>query len=902
MSTTEAEWVTNPAYLEFLKEVRERKDWICKFQFFDREKGQWSEMISPQVGFNENFVQDETTDDASLNFIWRGSDKPNLSHMMWCRVLHFYRGDEYNATYDSEGLPINHNQYVLGNFEMHQSKDKSYWLVKVSLLEPIERMKYVVGETLAYTNQISKTVTDGNGNTITYVKDAYNHLTALERFLKVTPANCDTYEEGYNPHNNKSWYNRLTILDKEFLRNIPFDNDTLSEPDLYTALFKYDKSTGRTPCMYFDIDPTTDLPRNLERDEYLLKFLRQDGFDKPELKLEELLDGTQNVVYKSNVANFATGVVSNVSNLVTNANIKSPAKGLWAAPELISGERNTTGANTVDSGWGIRLPCPIKKINKISRLKMNLIKSMVRTARKDNLEEFCFEDQQYTALSAQEINDNVELFHYKEGDNILYIKNYYFTDVANDSYRNFSFWFYLEYEPMLDCRIGFGDEEFETIVNQTDSQADTNKYGLFLRRYLNNMNKADLVFSKKHYHPNELYSIGSRVVDEASGKSYLITNVSYQNINLELLAVYQLNENHFRRNLSVKASKSIRANTTIAYNNLKDRRILIKKKIRLTFDDENVLEEIDLENKKRLLSAIIPGYNYDYAKIPQAALLVSKSHLTKENGDIVEFSKNILTPLNTFQSNNSICMNITMLDNAFAGYRKKLRQIGTPLIGQYQPFSLVESQVPELYTDPFGEIAEADVHLCNLPKYDVDKYLMINNDASTGTTFGQTGLINITNEVYETLVDGFTAMASFPVIDNDLANRLKNNTLYLDNHRNFLKDMLEKLNITFQHELICDNDIMTSNDLIHLSQYFNLEQPNIEVFGYDTNKDFNDDFGNKLSEIAFGYSEEGNMGNLEFEIESYNIASIVIFVNSLPAIIVNNVGLHLKENVLNIKF
>ena len=48
--------------------VKNTQDWICKFQFFDRNTGQWSSMFAPQIGFGETFVQDETTDDGSLNF------------------------------------------------------------------------------------------------------------------------------------------------------------------------------------------------------------------------------------------------------------------------------------------------------------------------------------------------------------------------------------------------------------------------------------------------------------------------------------------------------------------------------------------------------------------------------------------------------------------------------------------------------------------------------------------------------------------------------------------------------------------------------------------------------------------------------------------------------------------
>ena len=229
--------------------------------------------------------------------------------------------------------------------------------------------------------------------------------------------------------------------------------------------------------MYFDIDPQTDLPRNLDRDEYLLKFLRQDGYDKPTLNLADVTANAQNVTYKSSLSNFATGVISNVENLVTGSNLAFPSVNFWAAPRLRGTQRNTTDATSRNSGWGIKFPFPIKKINKIKLMKLyaldeNAIGSDRRYnlggAENDNLVQSCYEYEEYLNLSEEELSSTKEIYYYTEGEDFLYIYNYYYT-TSGERASN-SYWYYIEFEPLQNSRIETGNNEYNTIYNQADSQ------------------------------------------------------------------------------------------------------------------------------------------------------------------------------------------------------------------------------------------------------------------------------------------------------------------------------------------------------------------------------------------------------------------------------------------------
>ena len=219
-----------------------------KLQIMNFETGLWSEWLPILVGNEGQFVYDKSTDSGKVSFKVYQETEPVFNVDDWVNVGHF-TSEPYILTFDSDGLPVNHEQYAIASVEMVQSKSKAFWTVSLALVEPIEMLRGVPTETLDFTNQVSKTVSEPAGD-VTYTKEAYTQLTALERVLKVTPANNDKLN--VLDRSGNAWFNRIEILDKPFLSSLPFNDDTLSSGDLFTTLFKFDDYVDRTPVVYFD--------------------------------------------------------------------------------------------------------------------------------------------------------------------------------------------------------------------------------------------------------------------------------------------------------------------------------------------------------------------------------------------------------------------------------------------------------------------------------------------------------------------------------------------------------------------------------------------------------------------------------------------------------------------------
>ena len=78
-----------------------------------------------------------------------------------------------------------------------------------------------------------------------------------------------------------------------------------------------------------------------------------------------------------------------------------------------------------------------------------------------------------------------ELFHFTEGENFLYIKNYYYLEALVTGTN----WYYVEYEALSKPKLEIGETEYQTIYNQVYSQLDGYKYYKYLHKYLLSMGK-----------------------------------------------------------------------------------------------------------------------------------------------------------------------------------------------------------------------------------------------------------------------------------------------------------------------------------------------------------------------------------------------------------------------------
>ena len=846
---------------------------IDKIQFFDRENGCWTEMFSPLVGFTENFVLDETTDTASVSFLWKHAEKPEfIKHLGWVRFFHFENDESQIAKYQ-DGLPYNHNQYLIGDYSMVQSGVNNYWKIDLQLEEPIIRAKWIQTELLTFTNQTEKTVNYSNNSARTYTREPYNHYTSLERLLKVTPCNCDNYGTGYDWKQNKSWFNRLKITeaDKEWLKSIPFGGDTWSAADLYVNLMKYLKTTGRVPVFYFDIDHETDLPYNLDRDEYELRFLVQDGSDSERIPLSTLTEHASKVAYSSKLSNFATGIVSNVENMSINEKGSTVPYGLWLVPEINSNERDLTGYNTVNSGWCLDLKYKIKKIEKIERYSIQTMTdghdSINGNARiTKGLEKYVYEIKQYNALS-NEILELDELFYYTEGDSKLYIKNYKKTEVntfaTNWPEASTTFIYYVEFQAMLNASVLEGEYEFCLPYNSADSQSDAFKLSSQLGGYLDAMNKPDLIVCKKVRNLKDMCKVGTIVLNNQI--PYIISCASYQNINFSYLVAYQLNAFNPRRNSRVKASETIKKNMSVDYQNLSER---------LTCDEKIFkLSKSQLENTQSLIDKVICVSPFTNSKCPFNIGIFSSNYV---NGN----SLNLFIGYKPFCLKNSLGLNFKFLDNGTAGKSKQVEEV-TSSGTTSRTRSITtnpSSQIPVIYKNEWGEI---DKFKLELAKINVSNY----TGSFSATIFTPNDEAVIRKELLD---NTYLSMLKYPEIGDDVDYQVVGDLGTI----NYLGDMAEELNYTLYIKYQTDNDIILLpgfykyNCICYNSNYDKI----FKISYYDKYllKTSNINNNDKIT-TTIKINEEQQYIEIQDNNLNSNHKSCVLWINDEPAIIINNI-------------
>lgn len=775
-------------------------DKFTGIRLYFRDTNKWSNFLKLHAGFDVNFVLDKTTDSANISFIVQ--DEPEyLQINMW--VALFINSNKSDFEFYKDGTPKNHEQFIVGGYQYY--KTLAGYEVTMKLIEPIERFRGVLGETLSYTNQTSKVQDD-----ITYIKEHYNYYTALKRWLQVTPANTDNIsrDSDNKDSNGIAWWNRITILDKDFLSGLPFADNTLNELSLYDLLLDvYDSGTGRTPVAYFDLNTTTGMPQRLDRDEYLLKFIRQDGEDKPILEWDSLTENKgsgevcSGVMKREDGANYATGLVSNVSNLSSDIIEYYPSQDLYAVPEALNlATRYTEDLSAGAENWGLRLPYKIKDVIKLEKMEVNGIRPKLYVGVelwRRITEKTVKEDKERNAW--MEVS-NIEYF-YSEGDNIIYLNDYKYekkkTEGA-DKAQGASWLYRIEYVPLIDARICVGESEFVQQINQTASQVDSNKFGKFMEKYLAGMGKADYTIQRTTEQPQDFINfIGSRV--RRGRKTYMITNIALRNRNFQYDLFFQLNENHLRKNMTYQAPQNIRANTAIQYENISDRRTNLDIKLLMGIKPVKRLANFDkiIPNAAVLLN--IFGANCDEAFFPQAANITNRFKIKTGDGKIDDNLYEFSSPIIKFTMGNQVSMNIQFYDNATAGVKREVEE------DVIDPFNRVYRQIPVLYTDPFGEVLSTKIDIVNVAG---DKFFDIDVEALEDDDNYKYAL----SEFIRTL-DMQKATANPKAYVN-----VNNLILSTDKFINLQKDMHENYNITITTFLDGEEVIVLENDVLQYSR------------------------------------------------------------------------------------
>lgn len=853
-------------------------------QVFDRKNKAWSSLYSLEVGYSESFVLDKTTDTAKdINFIYDGENPPEWDKDDWVRIIHPQTGESGAATYNSDGTPKNHNQYIIGGIQCVSIKVYKQWRISMSLLEPIERFRGVIGEVVAFTNQTEKKVKVGD-NTYTYRKKAYNHYTALERWLKITPANNNV---------NKSWFSRIKMSnnDIDFLKSLPFGDQVINGRSLYEVLLDiYDSSAGRTPVAYFDIKTFgegADLPNNLDRDEYYLRFERQDGFDKDEIGLDVLLTDCKNEAYTKE--NSTTGIYSDVENLSTANGLFLPAQRLFIVPEADADKRSTTDykEETSDS-WILRTPYPIKRIISAKKLEMKsqqvysiLIKYPSKTTLTDVTDK-TFEEKEYLALTTDPSTDTA-ILKYKEGENKIYVRGYrYVNDVLSDT----ALVYQIEYLPLLNPRLQLGNNENAESLNQTDGQIDSEKYASFLSQYLEGQNKADLTIIKTYDNYYDFADhIGRRVFAE-NNKNYMITSLTYINLNYQYDVIYQLNEGHFRKNRNYQADVEIRKNIAIPYSDIQERKSVMLQKLKIGVTTQsNSLDTISVD-KRAVMSALCPQ-KIGEELCPQIVLYEGKSTLSR-TGSTDYLINYKIAHLAKFAFGNQIHLHYKFFDNAEAGKQKQSKTRIMQTAADINYLGSVIAQLPVLYTDYFGEVQTVSSYFTNIEIDDITNIDEDNNIDTKNKLVAYYWKIKAMPDIVQgTEVDTQTVAEQVAELKSNAVAKIEDKVL--------LKDQLEQLNENYIIEIGGnDNSIIITNELIRLSRLLQAEDDHdirLTFCNRKMNKNDIIDSTNKIHSIDIAKENttlEPNSVKYSFTGYTKEYKSVIISTrNDVPLLILN---------------
>lgn len=847
------------------------------------------------TGYECSFVLDKTTDNGKISFTSE-VDITELEVMTPCCIIHDINKSLYTNETTSDGIsykkPTNNcDEYLMGS--INKTYMNGLYTYVINLLEPIEVLKGVICETLQFTNQIEKKVGD-----VTYVKDRLNHLSVLEKILKVTPANNEVLDGKWDLF-KKALFNKIIIVNKDFLSSVPFNDDTINESSLYEILMnKYDSDLGRTPVLYFGIN----------ENQYVLDFIRQDGFDKPIKSLKDIKNIETQIESKT-TDNYAKGVVSNVTNMIPALKDYSISEYVYAVPEINNNERNIKdyGENSEKGVWVLKLNHNIKSIEKIEILEMSTkfenrldttvggrLPYVVFERRTSEFTDKILEEKQYVADN--DLYNTRNVIWYTEGNNIIHLNDFYYNKIyswlgggeigaTNSAYK-------VTYTPLVNFRYDLA-ENYQVQVNQIDSQISSEAYSNYLNEYLKSLNKWDMILQCNYDNYEDIIEVGTRIDD------YIITSVGIKNRGLEYTVIYQLNKNHIRKSDSIQAPQNIRKSIAIGLNETKDRMSMFVDKFYLS-------DDLDYENKdilsyqklnrlgidKTLLFSPLLTAEKDISKNPQIAYITFKSTLKKDTGEIEEYSVNRLCDITKDYFNNTLMYNLRYNDNAEAG---KLRETEEG----YGELPLLSRQYPILYTDFFGEVEKFDVKLLSLSNIKKLEDLVIDYLETTkpdGNSYKEyKKALNETNQLY---FKSMTYPAATNITQEDL-----DTAVFSVNNINYYKDMLDifnytiGLNIQLNDKIILCKQFFIDNILLNFSANSSGNHIN-KIKTFDRNVTENDlEFMIALEEINITESKftssnsSGNPDYIYVYLENnitQDCKSIVFYEDDKPVLIYNN--------------
>lgn len=705
---------------------------------------------------------------------------PNLTKI---KVVHYATKTNYLPTYDTNGKPENHDDYVIsaGTFSI-SSSDKLFYVHNYEFVEPIYLMKYWSTQTQTVTNMTSITVSKLNGDKWekkTYTQDETNLYYVIKRMFEIT--GYKTYEE------DCTLDTLIWIKDEELLTNSCNGiNDNFMAATVYTNLFKVAKYINRLPVLYFNENYEYQTEFNFQdgKKEYLLFF--ENKTNGKIIDMESFCEGLIGYSEVELSQRDAGTVVVDAQNMIATEAVWYPAKDCFCAPRTDKGHLGTYSDSTERC---IFLP---NNINTVKKVRMRIYQGSLQPL--DTIEVECLSYSDWLAIT--EKSERNKYLYFVEGTNKIYYDHY--DDLIDASeYKNPGYFilFSVLYYPIMSANIKvYNDSYNETSITQTDAKLDSKSYGKYLNSYIKENGNVDYTIVKNYKSIYIIETLGTKI--NTGDNLLVISSIDITRQNNDFIVIYGLNKYVSKRTYNITACQNI-DNKIIDKEAAQNRMISVSENVFLNFSNTTLIEEEKEYHYIKRINHLVMNYcdNINTTFIDEN----SEEEIRIENPEVMYISIEQAEDYFALPLSKTICGNSIMFTYSFDD---PITLTGGGQIQYFQQDS--PYNIYYRYTNNFGKIERLTFKFCEMYEK-IDDLGTLSNENSYYIKI----LPKITYDEYE-------SKENYSIYCEDLVVK---------------KDTKEILNLNFQVNFIPKNKFQQiSSKFVELNGLLTSEKINKELY------------------------------------------------------------------------
>lgn len=714
-------------------------------------------------------------------------------------------------TFDYDGKPINHKQYIVCGGSINYGKT----VIKhqYGLVEPTALLRLGYTGTNSHTNMPKAVVYDTNGNTTTYEQTETNLYSIIERQFKITGLKTSI--------ENRTWYRHFNIKAK-YLKNSGVGiSESFNNATLYDSMFKLGKYIKCYPVVYFNKDYD---PNNSNEKEFNLFFESYELRNQKKVVLNDIkcLDASWSVV--NSTGRFTNHVVCESENIIPTQEMTYPNEEEYVG---LTGDLGEIAFN--EPGQNQPLPYYLrvgKKIHSVKEVTMIIINMNYGTDSPVGVVDLKLRDPlriTYAATTYEEwllLSDVIreKTAYYSISDDKIYVGHLYDIKNIHNGYDINCYIGKVKYKPLITAKIEFGNGDYTDIYNQTDSNLDGNMFGNYVQEYAKSQTNYDVLFQAVFENYNDIPESGTIISNNENdfiiiSRKILVNKTSFY-------VSFALNYYEPKRSELINASKKI-TKTFVDSSKAFERMVNFKE----TYLVDATTNENDIVNQNpkffKDYKSIVPFLNDDKSKLNSAFIHFEFDY----DNSLGTTNKDLRSPINYSTLGTSIVINFDFMSS-------KIFKV----FGGYFQFTGNSSRGNNIlcdYTDVFGKVERINL-LLSSAKGRVDNYGDYYNE-SIDQLFDNlvAEYPSKTNEGKRELLARYadiflyaTVNKSSVVVDSNELQEARENAIFELNDLEVLKDTNEILNFTYQIEFLPKNKnkLMILNNFVKFSNFINHEE------------------------------------------------------------------------------